>query len=175
VAFLAGIPICFDSGFLLFQLMDDRSSNAILLMAFVELITISWFYGTERFFGNIMEMKFYIPKFMAAYWKVCWFLITPIIIGVVTILSWVSRSGDQFLGYEYPPAVQAMGWGIELVSISIVIVIAIITIYQNVKNGEDVSYVKPGPMMTPKSSWGPRSDREIEPAPAGNDNNGYVS
>jgi SNF family Na+-dependent transporter len=175
VAFLAGIPICFDSGFLLFQLMDDRSSNAILLMAFVELITVSWFYGTERFYDNIMEMKIKIPKFMAVYWKVCWFLITPIIIGVVTILSWVSRSGDQFLGYEYPPAVQAMGWGLELVSIFIVVVIAVWTIYQNIKDGVDTSYLKPGPMMTPKSSWGPRPDRDIEPTENGNDNIGYIN
>jgi hypothetical protein len=60
------------------------------------------------------------------------------------------------------------------VSISIVVVVAVITIIQNVRNGEDVSYLKPGPMMTPKSSWGPRSDRDIEPTD-GNDNTAYVS
>ena len=173
VAFLAGVPICFDSGFLLFQLMDDRSSNAILLMAFVELITISWFYGTDRFYQNIMEMKMWIPKFMEVYWKVCWFLITPIAIGMVTILSWVDKQPDSFMHYEYPPIIQAMGWGLELVSISIVVVIAIITIYQNVKNGEDTAYLKPGPMMTPKSSWGPRADRD-DVEPEGSVNNGYV-
>jgi len=91
LAFLAGIPICFDSGFLLFQLMDDRSSNAILLMAFVELITISWFYGTNRFFKNIEEMKIRLPLVLKAYWKICWFAITPIAIGAVTILSWVDK------------------------------------------------------------------------------------
>ena len=86
--------------------MDDRSSNAILLMAFVELITVSWFYGTDRFYGNIMEMKMYIPKFLEVYWKTCWFLITPIVIGVVTILSWGTRAPDQFMHYEYPPIIQ---------------------------------------------------------------------
>ncbi len=175
IAFLAGLPICFDSGFLLFQLMDDRSSNAILLMAFVELITISWFYGTDRFYGNIKEMGMWIPKFMEVFWKTCWFFITPIVIGVVTILSWASRAGDQFLGYEYPPAVQAMGWGLELVSISIVVVVSIITVVQNIRNGVDTSFIKPGPMMTPKASWGPRSDRDEIVPTSGNDNNGYVS
>lgn len=37
MAFVAGFPICFQSGFLLFQLMDNRSANAILLMAFIEI------------------------------------------------------------------------------------------------------------------------------------------
>ncbi len=94
VAFLAGLPICFDSGFLLFQLMDDRSSNAILLMAFVELITISWFYGTNRFFSNIDEMKIRIPMVLKGYWKICWFAITPIAIGAVTILSWIDKKRE---------------------------------------------------------------------------------
>ena len=92
---------------------------------------------------------------------------------MVTILSWVDKQPDSFMHYEYPPIIQAMGWGLELVSISIVVVIAIITIYQNVKNGEDTAYLQPGPMMTPKSSWGPRADRDdIEPE--GSVNNGYV-
>ena len=174
VAFLAGLPICFDSGFLLFQLMDDRSSNAILLMAFVELITISWFYGTDRFYSNIMEMKMWIPWPMKVYWKTCWSLITPLAIGAVTILSWVDKQGDGFLGYTYPPAVQAMGWGLELVSIFIVVVIAVHTVYKNIRDGVDTAYLRAGPMMTPKDSWGPRTDRDIEPS-VGNDNNGYIS
>ena len=28
--------------------------------------------------------------------------------------------------------------------------------------GEDVAYIKKGPMMTPKASWGPRKDAGIE-------------
>lgn len=173
IAFLAGIPICFDSGFLLFQLMDDRSSNAILLMAFVELITISWFYGTDRFYNNILEMKMWIPKFMEIYWKVCWFFITPVAIGLVTILAWTNKQPDHFQAYEYPGVIQAMGWGLELVSISIVVVIAIITIYQNLRNGEAIAYLKPGPMMTPSPKWGPRADRD-DVEPEGSVNNGYV-
>jgi hypothetical protein len=68
-----------------------------------------------------------------------------------------------------------MGWGLELVSIFIVVVIAVWTIYQNIKDGVDTSYLKPGPMMTPKSSWGPRPDRDIEPTENGNDNIGYIN
>lgn len=37
-SFLCGLPMCFDAGFLLFDLINDRASNAILLMAFVELV-----------------------------------------------------------------------------------------------------------------------------------------
>lgn len=44
VAFACGIAMCFESGFLLFTIMNNRCSNAILLMALLELITVNWFY-----------------------------------------------------------------------------------------------------------------------------------
>lgn len=50
-------------------------------MAFLELILISWFYGVGRFSDNVEQMKMKIPGFMKIYWKVCWIIITPIIIG----------------------------------------------------------------------------------------------
>ena len=81
-AFLMGLPMCFESGFFLFQLMDQRTANSILLMAFIELIIISWFYGADRFAGNVEEMKMKIPAFMKIYWKACWLVITPVIIGM---------------------------------------------------------------------------------------------
>jgi len=76
------------------------------------------------------------------------------------LYNFVSILADSFQGYEYPPAVQFMGWGLELVSIAIVVVVSVITIIQNTLRGEDSSFVKPGPMMTPKESWGPRDDRD---------------
>ena len=48
IAFMCGFAMCFDSGFLLFTLMDNRCGNAILLLAFIELVTVAWFYGSDR-------------------------------------------------------------------------------------------------------------------------------
>lgn len=80
---------------------------------------------------------------------------------------------DGFQGYEYPPAVQFMGWGIELISIAIVVVISVITIVQNSQKGLDSSFVKPGPMMIPKASWGPRDDRDDNSSEKGIDNENF--
>ena len=86
-AFLMGLPMCFESGFFLFQLMDQRTANSILLMAFVELVLISWFYGVGRFSENVEQMEMKIPGFMKIYWKLCWTVITPIIIGNTNIFN----------------------------------------------------------------------------------------
>lgn len=160
-AFLAGLPICFRSGFLLFQLMDDRSSNAILLMAFIELIIVSWFYGVDRFLGHIYEMGMRLPKFMVMFWTICWSVVTPILIGLITVLAWVNHTDDHFLDYTYPGWAAFLGWGIELLSIGIVVVVSIWTTYKKWRQGHPVSFIQPGPMLQPKKNWGPRPDSII--------------
>ena len=80
VGFLAGIPMCFDTGFLLFQMMDHRTGNSILLMAFVELVYLSWCYGTDRFFEHIKEMGMYVPLPLKWFWSISWNFTTPLIV-----------------------------------------------------------------------------------------------
>lgn len=161
LAFLAGFPICFQSGFFLFQLMDNRSSNAILLMAFIELIIVSWFYGLDKFFVHISEMGMSLPKFMRVYWKTCWLVVTPILIGGITILSWVQHPDDSFLDYTYPGFAEFLGWGIELLSFGIVIAFSVYTTIKKYRSGHDIAFIKAGPMMTPKHNWAPRPDSGI--------------
>ena len=89
VAFLFGFPMCFDSGYLLFQLMDNRTASAVLVMALLEVVLMSWIYGAKKFMGHIAEMSMKIPAFMRYYWLLCWYLLTPGIIAFITIFYWV--------------------------------------------------------------------------------------
>ena len=169
IAFLAGFPICFDSGVLLFQLMDNRTANSVVLMSFLQLIIISWFYGLDRFFDHIAEMGMILPGFLKVYWKTCWVFITPVIIAAVTINSWIGRDPDNYLGYTYPGAVVFLGWCFELLAVSIVVVFLVLTLFKNWKKGESNAFVNPGPMMLPNKSWGPRPDSGL-PTVVGQDN-----
>ncbi len=64
--FLCGISMCFDSGFLMFTLMDNRCAASILLMAFVEIVTMSWFYGVDNIMRHVREMGMELHP--VAYW-----------------------------------------------------------------------------------------------------------
>ena len=158
MAFLAGLPICFDSGVLLFQLMDFRTSNSVVLMSFIQLITISWFYGLDRIFVHIEEMGMKLPRLLKGYWHACWAIITPFVIAFLTIQAWVDAVPDSYLGYEYPPAVQFLGWFFELLALAIVVVYGIIVLIKNIRKGDEIAFLKPGPMMLPTPAWGPRPD-----------------
>jgi len=157
-SFLAGVAMCFDSGFLLFTLMNNRCSNAILLMAFIELITATWFYGANRILTHVEEMGMQIPTAMKWYWWGCWVILTPVFIMLVTISAWINFPGDFFLDYPFPGGVTAMGWMMELLSVFVVFIVAVGTVIKRARAGKPVAFIQAGPMMSPSRLWGPRPD-----------------
>jgi solute carrier family 6 amino acid transporter-like protein 5/7/9/14 len=158
-SFLGGLSMCFDSGYLMFSLIDSRVSNAILLLSFIELITISWFYGIDKIILHMEEMGMKLPKAMLWFWWTSWIIVTPILILVVTVLAWANFPGDGVLGYSFPGWVVAMGWGIELLPEAIIVVVGAFTLYKKSKAGESLAFVLVGPQMTANKKWGPRADR----------------
>ena len=162
VAFLAGLPICFDSGFFLFTTMDRRSANAAKLMGLLELVCISWIYGADKFFMHIVDMGMKIPGFMKIYWKSTWMIIAPIMVTFLTIYSWIQSADDYFLDYTFPPAVQAMAWGIELFPIFIVIAFGVQVVVSKWRQGESIAFFNTGPLLAPKAKWGARTDQGIQ-------------
>ncbi len=172
--FLCGLSMCFESGILMFTLLDKRTANAILIMAFVEMGSISWFYGIGNVMRHIKTMGIRMPKFMEYFWIICWSTVTPLLIFIVTVLAWVDYVPDNFEGvYEYPTAVQIMGWGVELESLFIVGIISCYVVYKRAKAGKSWAFVLPGPMMRPNRHWGPRPDSGL-PLNAWRRNEGYV-
>jgi len=173
-AFLFGFPMCFEAGPLLFTQMDTRTANAIALMAFVELAIVAYFYGIDPFFVHIDEMEMKIPKFMKIFWRSTWQVITPLIIGIVLITGYAAAREDKYLGYTYPDSAQALGWVIELLPIGIVVCVSLWYVLKKLCQGEDIRFLEPGPMMTPKYSWGPRADSGLVKQDQGLENHGYA-
>ena len=165
IAFLAGVSICFDSGFLMFTLMDTRCGNAILLMALIEMITIVWFYGGTKCMHHVKyEMMMPMPKFMEYFWLATWMVITPVIIFIVTVIAWAMFEGDSFEDYVFPAGVEVLGWMLELTGVMVLAFVTIYVIIKRLRAGKSVAFleIKVGPMMTPNYRWGPRPDRPME-------------
>ena len=79
-------------------MMDNRTGASIILMAFIEIITLGWFYGVGRYWENIVEMGMRIPTVMKYYWIITWKFITPLICLVVIIkVSLTLRSTIVFI------------------------------------------------------------------------------
>lgn len=63
------------------------------------------------------------------------------------------------MDYVFPPAIQAYGWFIELLPILVTATFAAVVISRRILSDQDASFIRFGVMLTPKASWGPRSDR----------------
>ena len=50
---------------------------------------VAWFYGVDKFLGNIAEMKMKLSPVVKMYWKVMWLVVSPVIMSTVIILKWV--------------------------------------------------------------------------------------
>ena len=80
------------------------------------------------------------------------------------------------MDYVFPPAIQAYGWFIELLPILVTAIFMAVVISRRILSDQDASFIRFGVMLTPKSSWGPRSDRfdgEIEGGATGLKNQGF--
>jgi SNF family Na+-dependent transporter len=62
--FLGGVSCCFPSGHFMFNMLNDRISNAVTYLAFLEITVMAWFYGVNRFMKNIGETDYLFDYFI---------------------------------------------------------------------------------------------------------------
>jgi solute carrier family 6 (neurotransmitter transporter, glycine) member 5/9 len=87
------------SGQFLINLLDFYGASFVaLILAIIELVTVSWIYGVDRFCADI---EFMLKRKTGIYWRSCWLIFTPfIMISVFVYFVWTWKSID-YNGNEY--------------------------------------------------------------------------
>lgn len=89
MSFLFGLPFGMNNGQYLVDLFDNFSANFPLMMvAFFEVISVSWVYGINRFCDDFYDMTGYYPNIV---WKILWVGVTPLSLGAILIYSLVDQ------------------------------------------------------------------------------------
>jgi len=75
--------------------VDDYGAAAVLILAIVFTIALSWVYGTMRLGRDIKAM---LGDVVSLYWKVLWKVVTPLLI----LVSWWTNLAklDTFFGIK---------------------------------------------------------------------------
>lgn len=149
IYFLLGLPMCMNGGIHLFTIFDKRTTSSLLFITMLEIIIVAWIYGINRFLRATSEMNVPIPSFVAWLWRIMLVIITPLLLAVITILSWINHEDMAYNDYVYPNSVQICGWVMELFPLGVTAVYPFWTLWKSrSKEGRLIDL-----LFKPTDSW----------------------
>jgi solute carrier family 6 (neurotransmitter transporter, glycine) member 5/9 len=103
------------------------ASFVALVLATIELITVSWVYGVDRFCKDI---EFMLNRKTGWYFRICWGIITPtIMIGIFFYFVYTWKP-INYQDIEYSLGMHMIGWCISLFALLQLPIWAIVAIVQ---------------------------------------------
>jgi len=155
LGFLLGLTCTTHGGIFMFSLIDSYASSwGLLICALTEVILVMYVYGFRRFLANIEEMGIKIPTVLKYYWISMWTVITPLILGIILIMTFVQYSPASSLSYAdnytFPGKIQAMGWLMALCPLLIIVLGGLYSWWNRGRSGRDNGLKA---MLSPNDKW----------------------
>uniref|UniRef100_A0AAY5K2G2 Transporter n=1 Tax=Esox lucius TaxID=8010 RepID=A0AAY5K2G2_ESOLU len=111
ILFLLGLPCVTQAGIYWVILMDQFGTGFVLLItALLELIGVFYIYGGNRFIKDIEMMIGTRHSIFWLWWRACWFFISPAIITMILVWSWLTFRPPSYGTVQYPAWGVALGW-----------------------------------------------------------------
>ncbi|KAH0540477.1 sodium-dependent nutrient amino acid transporter 1-like [Cotesia glomerata] len=105
-----GSVYCTPGGQFILNLVDYYAASFIVFtFAFFEITGIFWVYGLENILDDI---EFMIKKRPSVYWRLCWGVITPVLLGIIFVYSLIDRKPLEYGHILYPDSAYAIGWSL---------------------------------------------------------------
>ncbi|KAL2099891.1 hypothetical protein ACEWY4_004285 [Coilia grayii] len=116
-SFLVGLPCIFQGGVYVFQLMDHYTvAVSILVLSVLEIAAISWILGRVQRFSMMLTRM--LGKSPNIYFKVCWLVLTPLLVMATLVASIVQHTPPRYgKCYQFPDWSKAVGWMLTMASI----------------------------------------------------------
>ncbi len=116
--FSTGLVFCTNAGTYWVEVFDAYSGNwAVLVVAFLELISVAWVYGLDRFAIDLAAMlgQKVTSHWSFNIWSVFWCFLSPVTLVAVVFFCWRDLKGLELNGYVYPAWSNVVG---NLLSVS---------------------------------------------------------
>lgn len=139
--FLLGLPLTTNGGIYLLEIMDTYAAGwPYLLIGLLELVVVSYVYGVSKFMEDLKEMTGWQPGvWVQSHLLVTVMTISPLLIGVILLLSWINFRPLTLDDYTFPMWGNAIGWVMAFIPI---ICIPIAAVYQMLFKHRDKTFFK---------------------------------
>ncbi|XP_054883421.1 sodium- and chloride-dependent neutral and basic amino acid transporter B(0+) [Poeciliopsis prolifica] len=111
ILFLLGLPCVTRAGIYWVTIIDSFiASWVVLFLVFLEVVSVSYIYGVNRFIEDIeMMIGQKSPRFWL-WWKTCWLFVTPFILLVILVWSLFTFSPPTYGDIRFPSWGLSLGW-----------------------------------------------------------------
>ena len=155
--FLFGICLCYPGGILLVNLLDDWSASwNVMIICLIEVVIVSWFYGIDKFYNNLLEMGLQPSKAAKNYFTVCLRFLTPItlvIVLIVRIIDGLTKT-EEGRSYLKEPQAQLTSWLLGTFTISFIPLFALWQVCSTCIRRKTIDCT----IFQPTQNWKPQSD-----------------
>jgi len=157
--FLLGLTCTSRGGLFMFSLIDWYASSwGLLICAVTEVLLVMYLYGWRNFMDNIEEMGIRIPLVMKGYWLLMWMVVTPAVLILVFVMTFVqyspAYSSSLLPGleekYVFPGGIQGLGIIMSFAPLMIIILGALYQFWKRNSQGKSTSFKA---MTSPNEKW----------------------
>ncbi|XP_078067409.1 sodium- and chloride-dependent neutral and basic amino acid transporter B(0+)-like isoform X2 [Mustelus asterias] len=152
-----GLVCITQAGIYWLSLIDYFFTGWVLItIALLELISISWIYGINRFIKDIEMMIGKRNWLFWLWWRACWIFISPCLLAVILIWSLTTFTPPTYGSVEYPVWAIAFGWSLIIFCIMWIPIVAIVRVVQ--AEGSTLCQ-KISAACTSPPDWGPHLEQ----------------
>ena len=111
VPFITCLPTVTFAGIYVVQWLDTFAiSPSVLLIVCIEVLTVAWIYGLDKFCSNVHEMNGTWP-FLS--WRLSWKYICPLALLIIVVLDITFFEGLNYGDYCFPAWSSVLGYAIN--------------------------------------------------------------
>lgn len=121
------------------ELVDHYGATfTAFILALFEIVSFCHVYGVKRICRDVEFMLGFQP---GIYWKVCWYAVTPIIMGSIVLYTLIYYKPPTDNGYPFPTSAIVVGWCITAFGVMWLPILFIREVYmQNIEGIFEVFY-----------------------------------
>ncbi|KAM4627801.1 LOW QUALITY PROTEIN: solute carrier family 6 member 4a [Polymixia lowei] len=114
VCYLGALSTLTYGGAFVVKLFEEYATGpAVITVVLLEVIAVSWFYGTNRFCNDVQLMLGFYP---GCFWRVCWVAICPCFLLFIIISFLAFPPEVRLFHYHYPAWTTVLGYCIGVSS-----------------------------------------------------------